>query len=912
MGDCDVTESCTGSSASCPADAFAGAGTVCRPAFDLCDLAEACTGMDRFCPGDLRVTCNDGDPCTVDFCEPQTGMCQSTLTPDGETSRDGDGLCHTTDDNLSLYGTDGACGTLDDTTGDGVCDLLDRCDFAYDPGQEDSDRDGAGDACDATPCLARGLYAISGSALYRVDPATGGATFVASSFPGARDVAVDATETRLVVTSQSSNTLWVFDLTTGTIANSISLSGPWGVDLGSSSGHAYTAERDGGRIARFDLFGGIQPFGFGLSLPTGIDVNASETTAYVTESGTGEVSSVSLTGGPGGPVTLIAGGLSNPVALALDPSETFLYVIEQGANRLSRVSIGSGTVTTVTSSLISPQGIALDATGSVAYVTARSAPSFFPGISAVNLMSGTVTPVASCQPMSPCIPFNDGLALSPRPPVVLSLPDDAAGTPGSSVSVPVNLDDVTGLGVLSADVTVRFDPAVLSATSVGTGSLTGGCTVTGNLVVPGRAVLSVFCTSALTGGGSIASITFNVLGARGQGTPLDIVSALLNEGTPAVCADDGAFVVPVDIGGRVVYYRDHVTSTEPSTKPVDGAAVALSRYDDVGGMLVLTPAGSVSTDCAGDYLHAGLAPIRSYRVTPSKTDDFAGAIDPFDAALNAQHVVGLIALTPGQQLAADVSGNRALSSFDSARIAQFSVGLITQFAVAAQTGSDWVFLPAPQSEPNQSPVTPTLAGGREGYIEYLPVLESAENQDFRAILYGDVSGNWQGVCPPVGPGAPEAGRSTVDAETEAVAGDRRAPGGRPGAASLTLPDIKASRGEVIQVPVRAEGTGSAISFLLDLRFDPAVVRLVRVDPGAQASAFSLTANLAEPGRARLALFHTQPLGGDGDIAVATFEVVGRPGSRSALTLAGRTVNEGGIAVGVKQGSVLVLPSRTPR
>jgi hypothetical protein len=701
----------------------------------------------------------------------------------------------------------------------------------------------------------------------------------------------------------------VFDLTTGTIANSISLGGPWGVDLGSSSGHAYIAERDAGRITRFDLFGGVQQFGFGLTNPTGIDVNASETTAYVTESGSGQVSSVGLTGGPGGPVTLIAGGLINPVALALDPSETFLYVIEQGANRLSRVDIGSGTVTIVTGSLPNPQGIALDATGSVAYVRDQS--SGFPGISAVNLMNGAVTPVTSCQP-GQCIPFNDGLALSPRPPVVLSLPDDAAGIPASTVSIPVNLDDVTGLEVLSADVTVRFDPAVLTATGVGSGSLTGGCTVTGNLTVAGRAVVSVFCTSALSGAGSIASITFDVLGVRGQGTPLDIVSALLNEGTPAVCPDDGAFVVPVDIGGRVVYYRDDATATEPSTKPVDGAAVGLGRYDDVAGMLVLTPAGSVSTDCAGDYLHAGLTPIRSYRVTPSKTDDFAGAIDPFDAALNAQHVVGLITLTPGQQLAADVTGNRTLTSFDSARIAQFSVGLITQFAVATQTGSDWAFLPAPQSEPNQSLVTPTLAGGREGYIEYLPILESAENQDFRAILYGDVSGNWQGVCPPIGPGAPEAARSTVDAEPEAVAGDRRALGGRLGAGSLTLPDIKARRGDVIQVPVRAAGTGSAISFLLDLRFDPKVLRLLRVDPGAQTSAFSLTGNLAEPGRARLALFHTQPMGGDGDIVVATFEVVGQAGSRSALSLAGQKVNEGGIAVKVKHGSVLVQSSRTPR
>jgi hypothetical protein len=49
-GACDVAESCTGTSASCPDDGLATAGTVCRPAANGCDALESCTGSSVSCP----------------------------------------------------------------------------------------------------------------------------------------------------------------------------------------------------------------------------------------------------------------------------------------------------------------------------------------------------------------------------------------------------------------------------------------------------------------------------------------------------------------------------------------------------------------------------------------------------------------------------------------------------------------------------------------------------------------------------------------------------------------------------------------------------------------------------------------------------------------------------------------------
>jgi cysteine-rich repeat protein len=51
-GDCDVAETCTGTDAACPADQFLPSTTTCRPSVDVCDVAESCTGTSAACPGD--------------------------------------------------------------------------------------------------------------------------------------------------------------------------------------------------------------------------------------------------------------------------------------------------------------------------------------------------------------------------------------------------------------------------------------------------------------------------------------------------------------------------------------------------------------------------------------------------------------------------------------------------------------------------------------------------------------------------------------------------------------------------------------------------------------------------------------------------------------------------------------------
>ncbi|MDP3767394.1 MAG: cohesin domain-containing protein, partial [Dehalococcoidia bacterium] len=233
-----------------------------------------------------------------------------------------------------------------------------------------------------------------------------------------------------------------------------------------------------------------------------------------------------------------------------------------------------------------------------------------------------------------------------------------------------------------------------------------------------------------------------------------------------------------------------------------------------------------------------------------------------------------------------VSGNGSMSSFDSALIAQFAVGLITQFPVAAALGSDWFMVP--------------------GSIAYTPLLGDSLDQDFLAGLFGDISGNY--------PSAPVSSPATTDAaipltavpSAEGAQPDRT---GKPAAgARLKVSSLTAAPGQTISVAISAEGAEQAIAFDLALRFDPAVLRPVGVEVGTRAATFVLTPNLAEPGVARIALFDSRPLAAAGDIAVISFEVVGRPGDESALSLSA-SLNEGQIPAATREGTVRVRPRR---
>ena len=172
------------------------------------------------------------------------------------------------------------------------------------------------------------------------------------------------------------------------------------------------------------------------------------------------------------------------------------------------------------------------------------------------------------------------------------------------------------------------------------------------------------------------------------------------------------------------------TATPNITGNVDYAIVskpvANTKLDAAGSIPLM-----VFTDSMGNYSLSGFGG-GAYTVTPSRTAQPclpAGPNGIFanDAALISQHVVSLITLTPDQLIAADVSGLHTISSFDAALIAQKVVGICS----GSNHSGEWVFSPASVPHP----------GGVVGSL----------TENYRAVMIGDVSGDWD----PMGPQRPQ-------------------------------------------------------------------------------------------------------------------------------------------------------------
>jgi hypothetical protein len=115
-GPCDVPESCSGTSTTCPPNTFAPSTTTCRAAAGECDAAETCSGASATCPADAKkaggTPCtDDGDACTSDTCDGSTVTCQhseSSVNTDGDALSDcrEDGDANPTTDKHVFNGMD--------------------------------------------------------------------------------------------------------------------------------------------------------------------------------------------------------------------------------------------------------------------------------------------------------------------------------------------------------------------------------------------------------------------------------------------------------------------------------------------------------------------------------------------------------------------------------------------------------------------------------------------------------------------------------------------------------------------------------------------------------------------------------------------------------------------------------------
>lgn len=288
-------------------------------------------------------------------------------------------------------------------------------------------------------------------------------------------------------------------------------------------------------------------------------------------------------------------------------------------------------------------------------------------------------------------------------------------------------------------------------------------------------------------------------------------------------------------------------SSTPTPEPVISGTITYGNAIDapavrfVSNALVHAAGTTISmttgTGANGEYSLSGFD-SGAYTITPSKVGGQNNAITSFDAALISQHMVGppLPQLSGNQLSVADVSGNGNISSFDAAQIAHYVVG-------NTPTGSsgNWKFDPTSNF--------------------YAAITSSIADEDYSALLMGEVSGNWLdgGARPAVALDSVEAEmpQLTIDAGTEAV----------------------------IPIQIRGITNKGIISYEFDLGYDPLVItpQPLPVDLTDTISR-NLTAvvNDKTPGLLRVAVYGPAPIDENGILLNLRFMAVGRVGSVSQL------------------------------
>jgi hypothetical protein len=299
------------------------------------------------------------------------------------------------------------------------------------------------------------------------------------------------------------------------------------------------------------------------------------------------------------------------------------------------------------------------------------------------------------------------------------------------------------------------------------------------------------------------------------------------------------------VRGRVQYYA--------SDRAVPDTTVNLS-----GEMLAATQTGAT-----GDYEFSGV-PEGSWELAAMKMSDFGTGISPLDAAYVLQTVAQLRTLDATQRLACDTTGDGQLSALDAARILQFSVGVLPRMPVASSCGSDWLFVPDPAPAQGPVVVNPAVATGscRAGTIMLEDLFDEATDQNFRAVLIGDCTGNWQGEG------------------TAAQLVRARRPAARVRLGRMVVSGSRA------RLPIYVHSAAPYNALDLELKYDPEQLTPVSTVLRKANAAGLSSLHVVEPGTLRVAVASAEPMRRrSGALFVIEFSVGAEPADQPTATAA---------------------------
>ena len=153
----------------------------------------------------------------------------------------------------------------------------------------------------------------------------------------------------------------------------------------------------------------------------------------------------------------------------------------------------------------------------------------------------------------PVNPFIDNALAA----VSVILPNDASVSSGNNISVPVNVDDLTGMGVKAFEFDIRYDPAILQPlanAADGSGTLSSGFSIGSNVIGTGLLRVSASSGTAISGpAGVLINVKFKAIGANGTSSALSFDDFIFNAGSPPNMPNTGLvkLLAPTAAGGSL-------------------------------------------------------------------------------------------------------------------------------------------------------------------------------------------------------------------------------------------------------------------------------------------------------------------------------------------------------------------------
>lgn len=416
-----------------------------------------------------------------------------------------------------------------------------------------------------------------------------------------------------------------------------------------------------------------------------------------------------------------------------------------------------------------------------------------------------------------------------REPAIEMFISDTVAAPNRYINIPVTIQGVADFDIISALIEIKFDSScVLGVDVMHQGALTENWQ---SPIVNNRGASLYF---ALAGSSPLAAdgvlvylrLLANSRAKENQACTISFGEVILNEGSPKPRLFNGAFKIRgLQIGGTVVYQGTKV--------PVPNTKLILSGQRNIIQLAAEN----------GNY-NINQLPYGNYRLMPQKRNDQGRYISPFDAALILQSVVGINQLSPYQRIAADVSGDGSVSTFDAALIMRYSVHLDKKFPVMHDSLDCWDFVPA------NFAIDDLNWQAHPDSLTYSPLQADLFNQDFIGIVYGDVSQNWISPALEVNPRYKTRMFATIQ-----------------------LGNPEPFEAGIIAIPLHIRHTDAVTAIEIEMEYPDNEVELESIKLSHLANDF-LVSYHTQNGRIKIALAGVHPITGMGSLLDLHFKATG--------------------------------------